>query len=216
MNVIAAAVRIHCRYQIVVAIAMVEQNYPSVRSEGFLLNVLKRLPDCTAPVPTHTELKTRREKFESQRVTKGLPVEIPLNRGSFLYLIIACCHFLSTPFLYWHGAHSRPPHVRPSSGGKWEVTVVRRSDTCTVRRQWERRACPCLRQLHAPKRQRHLSEDLNLQQQRCEKSNIPTLCFDFGCLLWSGLGIVLHWGYQRLMQTNCYYRYYCVWDGGPG
>ena len=54
---IVAAVRIHCRYQIVVTIAMVEQNYPKVRSEGFLLNVLKRLPDCMASVPTHTELK---------------------------------------------------------------------------------------------------------------------------------------------------------------
>ena len=37
--------------------------------------------------------------------------------------------------------------------------------------------CPCLR--HAPKRRRHLSEDLNLQLQRCEKSNSPTVCLDF-------------------------------------
>jgi len=57
MNLIAAAVRIHRRYQIVVTMATVEQNYPKVRSEGFLLNVLKCLPDRTASVPAHTELK---------------------------------------------------------------------------------------------------------------------------------------------------------------
>jgi hypothetical protein len=57
MNVIAAAVRVHCRYRIVVTTATAEQNCPKVRSEGFILNVLKRLPDCTVSVPTHTELK---------------------------------------------------------------------------------------------------------------------------------------------------------------
>jgi hypothetical protein len=55
--------------------------------------------------------------------------------------------------------------------------------------------CPCLRQLHGPKRRRHLSENLNLQQQRCEKSNIPTVCFDFVLL-----SLALAWKFTALYQ----------------
>jgi hypothetical protein len=59
MNLTSAAFRIHCRYQIVVKIGTVEQNYTNVRSERFLLNVLKCLQDRTASISAHTELKNQ-------------------------------------------------------------------------------------------------------------------------------------------------------------
>lgn len=193
MKLTAAAVRIHCRYQIVVTIGTVQQNYTKVRSKRFLLNVLKCFFQTARRQFQHTlNWKNRREKFGSQRVTKCLSVEIQLNRDSLLCLIIAACHFLSAPLSYWHGAHSRPPHVRPSSGGKWKVTVVRQSDILYCGKAVGAQGkCPCLREMHAPKRRCYLSEDLNLQQQRCEKSNIPTVCLVLCCFLWSRLGSVL-------------------------
>jgi hypothetical protein len=57
MNVAAAPFGIHYRYQIMVIIATAEQNYPKVTSRCFLLNVVKCVPDRTASIPAHTELK---------------------------------------------------------------------------------------------------------------------------------------------------------------
>jgi hypothetical protein len=57
MNMAASAFRIHYRYQTVVITATVGQYYPEVRSRGFLSNVVKCVPDRTASIPAHSELK---------------------------------------------------------------------------------------------------------------------------------------------------------------